>query len=104
MRVIQYKEFFVRPRPMLSDVSTRPQNLHCEYHNDCGHLTKDCISLRKHLENLVNQGHLQKYVKDVKGKKQGGNQKLPNPEVGERAGSGDTINTIYRVIDRKQAS
>jgi hypothetical protein len=66
-------------------------------------LTKDCVSLRRHLEALATQGHLKKYVKDGKGKKVETKQRQPHPNA-EQAGSGDTINTIHGVIDKKHAS
>ena len=36
----------------------RNQSLHCQYHQERGHITKDCRTLRNHLEQLVRDGRL----------------------------------------------
>ena len=34
----------------------RNQSLHCQYHQEQGHTTKDCRTLWNHLEQLVRDG------------------------------------------------
>ena len=36
----------------------RNQSLHCQYHQEQGHTTKDCRTLWNHLEQLVRDGRL----------------------------------------------
>ncbi|XP_014490823.1 uncharacterized protein LOC106753517 [Vigna radiata var. radiata] len=38
------------------------QNKYCKYHQNRGHTTEDCNSLKDKLENLIQVGHLQKFV------------------------------------------
>lgn len=35
---------------------------HCQYHQNLGHTTEDCITLRDKLESLVQEGHLRQFV------------------------------------------
>ena len=38
------------------------QSLHCQYHQDQGHTTKDCRTFRDHLEQLVKIGKLKQFL------------------------------------------
>ena len=38
------------------------QSLHCQYHQDRGHTTEDCRTLWNHLEQLVRDGRLNKFL------------------------------------------
>jgi hypothetical protein len=78
---IKDEKFFKRPRPMLGDSTKRPQDKHCEYHEDVGHKTNDCILLKKHLDDLVKEGHLQQYLKNDKKK---GNADPQRPNKGQK--------------------
>ena len=40
----------------------RNQSLYCQYHQEQGHTTEDCRTLRNHLEQLVKKGRLQQFV------------------------------------------
>jgi hypothetical protein len=41
------------PLKMRSDPYKRDQNKFCEYHGDHGHSMKDCMVLRREIENFV---------------------------------------------------
>ncbi|XP_050249675.1 uncharacterized protein LOC126696947 [Quercus robur] len=43
------------------------QSLHCQYHQEQGHTTKDCRTLRSHLEQLVTAGKLKQFLYQPKG-------------------------------------
>ena len=43
---------------MVGDPMNRNQNLHCQYHQEPGHTTKECRNLRYHLDQLVREGKL----------------------------------------------
>jgi hypothetical protein len=104
MQDIKDKEFFERPRPMLSNSANRRQDKRCDYHEDVGHHTNDCVLLKRHLDDLAEKGHLKKYLKDNKRKRVEGNPQPQNNWIDDRATSGNTIDTIHRVISRPQAS
>ena len=89
---------------MLGNSSTHRQDKRCDYNEDVGHLTNDCIVLRKHLEDLAEEGHLQKYLKDDRWKRGKGASQPQNNRGPERATSGNTIDTIHGVISQAQAS
>ena len=50
----------VRPPDM------RRRDKRCEYHKDHGHETESCYALKDHLEELVQNGRLQQYVRKGK--------------------------------------
>nr|GEX55610.1 reverse transcriptase domain-containing protein [Tanacetum cinerariifolium] len=43
---------FKPPPPMVTLVEKRSSNKFCEFHNDKGHITDECVQLRKHIEEL----------------------------------------------------
>ncbi|XP_075640475.1 uncharacterized protein LOC142612241 [Castanea sativa] len=47
---------------MAGDPLRRNQNLHCHYHQGRGHTTEDCRTLWNHLEQLVKEGRLKKFL------------------------------------------
>jgi len=53
---IKNESFFKWSNKMGGDPMKRNQSLHCQYHQDRGHTTKDCRTLRSHLEQLVREG------------------------------------------------
>ncbi|XP_059428651.1 uncharacterized protein LOC132162427 [Corylus avellana] len=79
-----YKVFMeVRKDPSfkwLGRMKALPQNRstqkYCEYHNDHGHYTEDCISLRFEIEKFIRNGKLLKFVAEEKGRE----KNLPNPQ------------------------
>ncbi|KAK3009129.1 hypothetical protein RJ639_013704 [Escallonia herrerae] len=55
---IKDKEILERPEKMRSAPSQRDRNLWCHYHNDHGHTTDKCESLKRTIEALIKWGHL----------------------------------------------
>ncbi|XP_021866425.2 uncharacterized protein [Spinacia oleracea] len=51
-----------RPFPMKSPAESRDPKLYCQFHEDIGHDTKDCRSLKKALDGLASKGHLKNYL------------------------------------------
>ncbi|XP_019227618.1 PREDICTED: uncharacterized protein LOC109208914 [Nicotiana attenuata] len=49
---------------MRSDPSTRKSNALCEFHQERGHKTEDCIALRLEVVNMLHQGHLKELMSD----------------------------------------
>ncbi|XP_019250912.1 PREDICTED: uncharacterized protein LOC109229816 [Nicotiana attenuata] len=52
------------PQIMKSDPSTRRSNVLCEFHQERGHKTEDCIGLRQEVVRMLNQGHLKELLID----------------------------------------
>ncbi|XP_021717458.1 uncharacterized protein LOC110685268 [Chenopodium quinoa] len=57
-----------KPTPMKGDPSKRNQGKHCHFHDDDGHETNECISLKRLLDQLAEKGDLDSYIKKPKGK------------------------------------
>ncbi|KAK2997990.1 hypothetical protein RJ639_026540 [Escallonia herrerae] len=55
---IKDKEILERPEKMRSAPSQRDRNLWCHYHNDHGHTTDKCESLKRAIEALIKRGRL----------------------------------------------
>ncbi|KAI9182351.1 hypothetical protein LWI28_024495 [Acer negundo] len=51
------------PEPMLTPLEKRSRRLHCKFHQDHSHETKNCKSLRDQIEELTWSGKLQEYMK-----------------------------------------
>ena len=53
---------FEKPQPMKGPAKFRDKAKYCHFHKDIGHETNDCISLKKLLDKLAAEGHLNSYV------------------------------------------
>ncbi|KAK3001473.1 LOW QUALITY PROTEIN: hypothetical protein RJ639_020890 [Escallonia herrerae] len=87
---IKDKEILERPEKMRSAPSQRDRNLWCHYHNDHGHTTDKCESLKPAIEALIKRGHLRGYV-NRRNEKREATPLAGREEVRENAG---VINTI----------
>ncbi|GKF68896.1 hypothetical protein Tco_0198575, partial [Tanacetum coccineum] len=54
------------PRPMLNPLKSGNADRYCDYHQEKGHYTNDCIQLRNQLEMALESGKLNHLVKDVR--------------------------------------
>ncbi|GJR71508.1 reverse transcriptase domain-containing protein [Tanacetum coccineum] len=71
------------PRPVANPLRTGDPDKYCDYHQDKGHHTNDCIQLRKQLEIALESGKLNHLMKDLRqrvGRGQGRNPPPP-PKV-----------------------
>ncbi|GJS58790.1 reverse transcriptase domain-containing protein [Tanacetum coccineum] len=62
---------------MVTPVEKRSSNKFCDFHNDKGHSTDECMQLKKQIEELVRAGKLSHLIKEIK---QGRDQ----PKVGKK--------------------
>ena len=74
LREVQHKQFLRWPTQMRSDPTKRDNTRYCEFHRDHGHLTNDCIQLRKEIEYLIRRGYLRRFISS-----EGQNQEQPPP-------------------------
>lgn len=56
-----------KPTPVKTSQYRRNKNLWCEYHKDCGHTTRDCRELKKHLNRAADEGKIYKYLRSHSG-------------------------------------
>nr|GEX08848.1 reverse transcriptase domain-containing protein [Tanacetum cinerariifolium] len=54
------------PTPMVMPVEKRSSNKFCDFHNDKGHNTDECMQLKKQIEELVRAGKLSHLIKEIK--------------------------------------
>ncbi|GKV36001.1 hypothetical protein SLEP1_g44187 [Rubroshorea leprosula] len=54
-----------RPGPMRTAAATRDYTRYCDFHQDHGHTTEQCNSLRSELESLAQKGMLNEYIQKV---------------------------------------
>nr|GEW74227.1 reverse transcriptase domain-containing protein [Tanacetum cinerariifolium] len=65
---------FQSPPPMVTPVEKRSSNKFCDFHNDKGHNTDECMQLKKQIEELVRVGKLSHLIKEIK---HGRDQSMP---------------------------
>ncbi|XP_075640680.1 uncharacterized protein LOC142612476 [Castanea sativa] len=65
---IRHEPHFRPPNKMSGDASMRNQNLHCHYHQDKGHTTEECRTLRDHLNQLIKAGKINHLLAKPDGK------------------------------------
>nr|GFA41239.1 reverse transcriptase domain-containing protein [Tanacetum cinerariifolium] len=57
---------FQPPPPMVTPVEKRSSNKFCDFYNDKGHSTDECMQLKKQIEELVRAGKLSHLIKEIK--------------------------------------
>ena len=51
------------PKPLSSSSKRRDTKKYCCFHKDHGHYTDECQELKEQIEELIQRGKLQKFVK-----------------------------------------
>ena len=72
---IKDEHYLKWPRPLHSSPNVRNKNKYCHFHKDHDHYTKDCIDLKKKIEELIRKGKLQKFIKKGDSSKSRGDNK-----------------------------
>ena len=62
LREVRNEQFLRWPTQMKSDSSTRDNTKYCEFHRDYGHLTDNCIQLKREIEFLIRRGYLRRFI------------------------------------------
>nr|GEU61012.1 reverse transcriptase domain-containing protein [Tanacetum cinerariifolium] len=82
---------FQPPPPMVTPVEKRRNNKFCDFHNDKGYSTDECMQLKKQIEALVRAGKLSHLIKEIK-------QGRDPSKVGKKeAPAKDKPTTIYMI-------
>ena len=55
-------ELLPPPPPMFKHPLVRSKNKFCEFHNDLGHNTEDCYSLKRAIQDKINNGQFKKWI------------------------------------------
>ena len=63
------------PRLLHSSPNMRDKKKYCQFHKDHCHYTEDCQDLKEQIEELIQKGKLQKYVKKMESSRFRGNNK-----------------------------
>ena len=53
-------------KPLHSSSNVQDKRKNCHFHKDHGHYTEDCRDLKEQIEELIQKGKLQKFVKKGK--------------------------------------
>ncbi|GJU77868.1 hypothetical protein Tco_1274938 [Tanacetum coccineum] len=86
---------FKAPSLMSSSVENQNKNKFCEFHEDKGHNTNECIHLRKQIKEAVKSDHLAHLVKEIKQENTKGDH--PRPAKKEEASDKENAPTIFMV-------
>ena len=62
LQEIKGKPFFEKPRPMTTPITNRDQTKFCDYHEDVGHATNDCVAFKYFLERQAKAGNMNNYL------------------------------------------
>ncbi|GKA86116.1 hypothetical protein Tco_0807827 [Tanacetum coccineum] len=82
---------FKPPPPMVTPAEKRSSNKFCDFHNDKGHSTDECMQLKKKIEELVRAGKLSHLIKEIK-------QNKEQPKAGKKdAPAKDKSMAIYMI-------
>ena len=60
---IKDEHYLKWPRPLHSSPHIHDKNKYCRFYKDHGHYMEDCRDLKEQIEELIQKGKLQKYVK-----------------------------------------
>ncbi|GKV14106.1 hypothetical protein SLEP1_g25023 [Rubroshorea leprosula] len=77
-----------RPNPIQSPAASRDHTRYCDFHQDHGHTTEECKSLKSELESLAQKGMLNEYIQNrdlpkfVKEQGQAQGSRAPNSRDG----------------------
>nr|GEU57137.1 reverse transcriptase domain-containing protein [Tanacetum cinerariifolium] len=84
-------EDFMKRFKIETGLEKRNNNKFCDFHNDKGHSTDECMQLKKQIEELVRAGKLSHLIKEIK-------QGWEQPKIGRKeAAAKDKPTTIYMV-------
>ncbi|XP_028106197.1 uncharacterized protein LOC114305330 [Camellia sinensis] len=104
---IKNQLYYRAPEKILGEFMGRSLGKHCAYHNEDGHLTQGCRTLKTHLEDLVRQGHLRDLVDESRTKEEQTRlpQALtapPSPLPPQLADGSRVINVIHSKVNENE--
>nr|GEX13022.1 reverse transcriptase domain-containing protein [Tanacetum cinerariifolium] len=94
-------EKFKPPPPMVTPVEKRSSNKFCVFHNDKGHITDECVQLRKQIEELVRAGKLSHFINEIRRDRDQQKTRKNNAPVKDKAATIYMIQPWQRVTRQK---
>nr|GEU51094.1 reverse transcriptase domain-containing protein [Tanacetum cinerariifolium] len=92
---------FKPPPPMVTPVDKRSSNKLCEFHNDKGHNTDECVQLRKQIKELVRAGKLSHFTKEIRRDRDQQKTRQKDAPVKDKAAAIYMIQPWQRVTGRR---
>ncbi|GJZ18013.1 reverse transcriptase domain-containing protein, partial [Tanacetum coccineum] len=86
---------------MVTPVEKRSSNKFCEFHNDKGHNTDECVQLKKQIEELVRAGKLSHFIKEIRQDKDQQKTRKKDAPVKDKAATIYMIQPWQRVTRQK---
>ncbi|XP_074355835.1 uncharacterized protein LOC141695492 [Apium graveolens] len=62
LREVKGKPFYYPPKALLAPLENRARDKHCGYHEDHGHTTEYCFSLKMFIEDHIKKGNMNQYL------------------------------------------
>ncbi|KAL8104102.1 hypothetical protein AgCh_028364 [Apium graveolens] len=62
LREVKGKSLYYPPKPLLAPPENRDWDKHCGYHEDYGHTTENCFSLKMFIEDQIKKGNMNQYL------------------------------------------
>ncbi|XP_074323711.1 uncharacterized protein LOC141660622 [Apium graveolens] len=62
LREVKGKPFYYPLKPLLAPPENRAREKHCGYHEDHGHTTENCFSLKMFIEDQIKKGNMNQYI------------------------------------------
>ncbi|XP_074327908.1 uncharacterized protein LOC141665823 [Apium graveolens] len=59
---VKDKPFYYPQKPLLVPPENRARDKHCGYHEDHGHTTENCFSLKMFIEDQIKKGNMNRYL------------------------------------------
>ncbi|GKA72854.1 reverse transcriptase domain-containing protein [Tanacetum coccineum] len=94
-------EKFKPPPPMVTPVDKRSSNKFCEFHNDKGHNTDECMQLKKQIEELVKASKLSHFIKEIREDRDKQKNRKKEAPTKEKAAAIYMIQPWHRVLRQK---
>ncbi|XP_074377626.1 uncharacterized protein LOC141719142 [Apium graveolens] len=84
LREVKGKPFYYLPKRLLAPPENRVRDKHCGYHEDHGHTTENCFSLKMFIEDQIKKGNMNQYLQ------RGSNDKDRTPGRGK-----NVVNMVF---------
>ncbi|XP_074336672.1 uncharacterized protein LOC141673838 [Apium graveolens] len=62
LREVKGKPFYYPPKPIPAPPENRARDKYCGYHEDHGHITENCFSLKMFIEDQIKKGNMNQYL------------------------------------------
>ncbi|XP_019430077.1 PREDICTED: uncharacterized protein LOC109337537 [Lupinus angustifolius] len=88
------------PRPRPTKLGPLNRSKYCDYYSMFGHLTNDCTQLRDTIEDLIQTGHLQRFIAGLEQRRRSPQPRRPEPprrRSPHNINNGDLLHVLKRI-------